>query len=329
MKNYILSICLLAWFPIFSQVQKGIIVEHFTNTKCSNCAQKNPDLYNVLAENPDVIHLAIHPSSPYSSCAFNVHNPSENDQRTYFYDIYGGTPRLVIQGVVQPTSTNFGNSQLFEAYENETSAYSIQLIQEYFDTQNFIKISVVIKKESDSPLTNAYLYSALAEGYVAYDAPNGEGDHYDVFRKSVFAESGMSITLPENIGDTVVQTAVINIHSDWNGNELFSLAMIQSETDKSIIQVASAKGQEILSVKERDNLTAIRLYPNPSTGILHLEGYKGNAPAATVFNLYGQQIHKSTPSGSTINLCHLPAGTYTVQLSTSDYTIQKSIVLLN
>jgi len=80
-----------------AQVQKNVVVEHFTNTRCGICASRNPGFFTNLNNNPDVIHLAIHPSSPYSSCVFNQHNSVDNDDRTNYYGIYGGTPRLVVQ----------------------------------------------------------------------------------------------------------------------------------------------------------------------------------------------------------------------------------------
>ena len=87
-------------FPVIAQVEQKVIIEHFTNTRCGICASRNPAFYQTLAYYPQALHIAYHPSSPYSSCAFNMHNSSENDQRTYFYNIYGGTPRAVIQGEV-------------------------------------------------------------------------------------------------------------------------------------------------------------------------------------------------------------------------------------
>jgi hypothetical protein len=89
-----------------AQVPKKVVVEHFTNTRCSVCASRNPGFYNNYKTQAGVIHLAIHPSSPYAACVLSQHNPVENDARTNYYGVYGGTPVLVIQGVVISTSAN-------------------------------------------------------------------------------------------------------------------------------------------------------------------------------------------------------------------------------
>ena len=329
MKNFILGFLLFGSIQVWSQVPKKIVVEHFTNTKCGICAQKNPGFIDVLNNHSEVIHLSIHPSSPYSTCAFNEHNPSENDQRTYYYDIYGGTPRLVIQGQVQPTSTDFDDASLFDSFEDETSNFSIELRQEYFTTQNFIQVTVLIKKESESSLGNAYLYAALAEGLINYDAPNGESEHYDVFRKSVFETSGKSISLPQNIGDTVQYSAVLNIHSDWDQNELYTIAILQSESDKSVLQSESAKGTSILSVAEKAEAKEVRIYPNPSTGILQIDGLNSGEEVVILNNL-GQFVYRKKTKGSSLDLSILPAGMYFIELSPSESIecIRKPILII-
>ena len=102
-KQLTLALSVLLFFPIFAQVEQKVIIEHFTNTRCGTCANKNPAFYETLANYPQVLHVAYHPSSPYANCAFNQQNKEDNDARTHFYNIYGGTPRAVVQSDVIPT----------------------------------------------------------------------------------------------------------------------------------------------------------------------------------------------------------------------------------
>src|SRR5688572_14710898 len=90
----------------FAQTPRQVIVEHFTNTRCSICASKNPGFYSLLhGSYPQVLHIAYHPSAPYSNCYFSLQNPTENNSRTNYYGVYGSTPRAVIQGNVIPIKT--------------------------------------------------------------------------------------------------------------------------------------------------------------------------------------------------------------------------------
>ena len=114
---------------LLSQVPKKTIVEHFTNTKCSICASRNPGFYTNLNNQPGVLHLAIHPSSPYNGCQLYQQNSSENDARTNYYGVYGGTPRLVINGSVISVNANYSDNSMFTPFLQQTSPALIKINQ--------------------------------------------------------------------------------------------------------------------------------------------------------------------------------------------------------
>ena len=87
-KNFLAFVLLFVSVAGFSQSPKQVVIEHFTNTKCSICASRNPGFYSVLANYPQVIHIAYHPSAPYQNCYFNLQNKPENDARTNYYNTY-------------------------------------------------------------------------------------------------------------------------------------------------------------------------------------------------------------------------------------------------
>ena len=176
MKKNITSLAiaiLIATQIAFTQVPKKTIVEHFTNTKCSICASRNPGFYNNLNGQTDVLHLAIHPSSPYSGCLLYNQNATANDARTNYYGIYGTTPRLVINGNVIPASANYSSSSIFTPYLGLTSPASIRIVQEKFSTDS-IRATVIIKTEAVNSLGALSLFVALAEDTVFYTGSNGD-----------------------------------------------------------------------------------------------------------------------------------------------------------
>src|SRR5215207_809064 len=90
---------LLIAISAVAQVPKKIMVEHFTNTKCPVCTARNPGFYANFNSQPNVLHLAVHPSQPYSACLLYQQNAAENNLRTQYYSgVFGSTPRLVING---------------------------------------------------------------------------------------------------------------------------------------------------------------------------------------------------------------------------------------
>jgi thiol-disulfide isomerase/thioredoxin len=79
-------------------VQKFVLIEHFSNTWCPICAGRNPDFYALVQKYSKNIHqISIHPPYPYSGCPLYQYNKAENQERANYYNIQG-TPALVLNG---------------------------------------------------------------------------------------------------------------------------------------------------------------------------------------------------------------------------------------
>jgi hypothetical protein len=223
---------------VVAQVPKKVVVEHFTNTKCSVCASRNPGFYTNYNAQAGVIHLAVHPSSPYSACVLSQHNALENDGRTNYYGIYGSTPRLVIQGVVVSNGANYSSASIFTPYLNQLSPASIKIVQSKYGNDS-IRSRIVIKTEASHTLSGLSLFVTLAEDTLNYTGSNGESIHYDVFRKSLTGATGVNITLPATVGDSVVYTKSSTVNGAWNFSRIFTLAILQEATSKALVQAQS------------------------------------------------------------------------------------------
>jgi hypothetical protein len=147
------------------------------------CRQK-PRFYTNYNMQSNILHLAIHPSAPYSGCLLYQQNSTANDAGTNYYGIYGSTPRLVINGNVISAGANYASSSIFAPYQSLTSPASVRIVQEKFGLDS-IRASVIIKTEDTNSLGNLSLFVALAEDTVFYTGSNGEPMHFDVFRKSL------------------------------------------------------------------------------------------------------------------------------------------------
>lgn len=234
-KIILLLIVINSMNRVDAQVPKKVIVEHFTNTRCGICAIRNPGFYSNYASQSGVIHLAVHPSSPYSNCALSMHNPSQNDARTNYYGIFGGTPRLVIQGQVISSGADYSAASLFAPYLNQISVLSVKIRQTKFGTDS-IRSTIVIKAVATHTYTNLQLFVALTEDTVFYTGSNGEPKHYDVFRKSLSGTSGNSIFVPTTVGDSAVFVYSSVANSAWVFSRITTLAILQDASTKAVIQ---------------------------------------------------------------------------------------------
>jgi len=332
-KNIFLFAFICSFLFAFSQVPKKIVVEHFTNTKCSACASRNPGFYTNYNSQSGVIHLSVHPSSPYSACVLSQHNASENDARTNYYGIYGGTPRLVIQGVVISSAVNYSSSSIFTPFLSQTSPASIRIEQVKFSNDS-IRSKIVIKTEASHTLPGLSLFVALAEDTITYTGSNGEPRHFDVFRKSLTGTSGIAITLPSNIGDSVVYTKSSSVNGAWNFSRIFTLAILQETASKAVVQSESVPANlNNLSVGIQKNEAinnGINVYTSDNKIIVQQDNFKENT-TLILYDITGKilLVHQLTSSYESVNVSNLSAGLYLYSLKSTETTLKVDKLIVN
>lgn len=312
-KLILTSLIIIASVVTKAQIPKTNIVEHFTNSNCSICANQNPGIYTTLGNNPSVLHITYHPSSPYASCVFSMANPIENDARTNFYNIYGGTPRLIVNGV--STTTANLSSTLTNISTSMTNFY-INATQQFITTDSIL-VKVVVKKIATDTTTQAHLFVGAKQDTVNQTTGNGESIHQDVFRKGLTSMSGDMITLPTTINDSTLYTFSYKVGPTWNANQMKSIAILQHTSTKAVINAAESVNLISIptSVVEHQLLNTI-IFPNPGREKLNINSLN----AYTHYNILtmeGKYIIKKTMLNNTIDINTLPIGQYILQLKSS------------
>lgn len=290
--KYILTmITIFAVESAIAQVSKTIVVEHFTNTRCGICASKNPGLYENLAGHPEILHLAIHPSSPYANCLLHLHNPAENDGRTNYYGVYGGTPRLVMQGEPQSVGINFNSPAIFDPFEGQTTPFSMS-IKEYRIGDDSVRAELTIKTISTTSRNEAAIFLAYAEDTVFYSAPNGENTHHDVFRMAFTGVGGTTVDLPAP-GDSAVMAYTIEMNGEWDPDRMYVIGILQDELTKEVLQAAKTTEVEYLSFlapADKQGKLRIAPFPNPASTYTTLNGVSGHVRLYTLDGKLVQDI---------------------------------------
>lgn len=313
----VLIIVLAVGTLLGQEVTKRIVVEHFTNTRCPICGSRNPALIQNLENNPDVLHLSIHPRSPYPDCVLYQHNTTENSDRTTYYNI-PGTPNIVIQG--QRTTTSFGSATLFDQYQDQMTPVSIDIYQ--VKTNDEISVDVVVKAVADNEIGQANLFLAAAEKLLNYNAPNGETEHHDVFRRTFTGQSvnGLTLNIPAVAGDSLVLSYTLAADEDWVFEQIYAIAILNATTDKSVIQAAASSPEDnnpLVSTREVNTIAA-QIFPNPVADDLSIR-IPSTAPAtARIFNAQGQLLQQqSFVQQTALDLRTLPQGIYWLEVRTS------------
>lgn len=329
MKNIFTGLFLFFAITMVAQVQKNVVVEHFTNTRCGICSSRNPGLFSNLNNNPNVIHLSIHPSSPYSTCIFNQHNVSENDGRTNYYGIYGGTPRIVVQGQVIPASTNFATQTLFTSQAGQTSPFTLRTDVQISGGQ--ATVNVVVKTEAMHSYSTLKLFTALAEDTIFYNAPNGENQHYNVFRESVFEVDGKTITPATMVGDSVMFTETIMVSNDWDVNRILGISLLQESGSKEVVQASTSRKQIFTSTEDVEDITTtpFQLY-SVNNQVVFKADEVGSVYQVQVFDLQGNALYylNSSCQGNW-TFDKLPTGIYAIRIQSEDKIWSKLLPIVN
>lgn len=296
MKKLLMIFC-GAWISITAagaQVVKKTVVEHFTNTKCSICATRNPGFHTNLDQHPQVNHISIHPSSPYSSCYLSLQNTVANNARTNYYGIYGGTPRIVINGTVISSGTNYSDTSIFQPFAGLTPI-SISIEQQAVGADSIRSILVLKRESNTAPFGQASLFAGLAEDTVFGNGGNGEQEHYNVLRKSLFSPSGLSISLPAMVGDSVVISKTVAYENFWNSQRMRTVAILQDSSSHALIQ------SELSTVYTMGAVTGIdtwvetsvnfAVFPNPVNHTLFIENLTNDNPTSFyLINSLGKKV---------------------------------------
>lgn len=328
----ILSVTLvlgLSFNLIAQEVSQTILVEHFTNTLCGICSSRNPGFYANLRAQSNVLHMAIHPSAPYSACVLNQQNKTENDARTQFYGIYGSTPRLVIQGNALGAAANYSSAAIFDTYKNKTTP--IALNTSLTQNENSIDITVVVKSVAANSLTNLVISGFLVEEELNYAAPNGEQVHYDVFRKSIFNIQGESISTPTQ-GDSIVLTKTVPINAAWNLNKIYALITVQQSNKEAVQSARSANLSTPTGIADHNTSSSIHatIFPNPTSDVLNITLENNEHTLLTIYDITAKQIHKEEfQKEISISTSQFNNGLYIVSISNSQGRVTKKVKIMH
>lgn len=309
-------------------VPKAVVVEHFTNTRCGICSSRNPGFFANLENQVGVLHISIYPSAPYPSCLLHLHNSTESDARTQFYGIYGGTPRLVIQGAPISAGSNYSSPSIFEPHLLQTSPISINVLQSKVD--NELIINLEIKAEVDNDIGSAKLFIAAVEKLIDYNAPNGETEFPNVFRRTLNGEAeGEMIDVPSTAGEVLERSYTVSADAEWDFADIYAMAILQSATDNSLIQADASDPSDnipLTSTQEANSLN-FSLFPNPVHDLLKLEMAKVQQTSVFLYNAQGALVKKQQFNGHTnIAMEKLPTGVYWLHIKTKTGTAIRKVV---
>ena len=312
---------LLAATSAFGQAKRYVLLEHFTNTLCSSCAGSNPTFFSTIKveTNPDVHHISYHWRTPYNACIYYQASPTRQDARADYYAMTG-SPRVSANGAAGTLLSAVTAASI------QAAATTSPIYVKVSENTGASRTATIKMKWVTTPPAGTYvLHVAVVEKKTAYNAPNGEKTHYNVFRRFLTTVNGES--MPTNT--TAEQTVTYGYPADVGVEaQLYTVAWVQNVATKEVLNSGTrfdaATATEEVSVDNQ-----VVLSPNPTTGKTTLTFDKLTPQYLMVQNVAGQVLETVKLSNSTtydLNMASFSAGIYIVKIKSAEGVAIKRVV---
>lgn len=254
MKQFLLLIVFAVISALgFSQSQRLVLLEHFTQASCPPCATYNPGVQAILDNNPGKITAVKYQTSWPGYDPMNLHNPSDVAARVSLYNV-SGVPNSVLDGNYfngSPTAWNVGTVNARYAM---STPVEIEVQHELNSSQDTIFVTMLVK--TTGPVSgNIGAYIAVIEKHIDFNFPpgsNGETDFYNVMKKLLPTRGGTKLPAQMDVGDYYIVQASWELANVYDISELGVVAWVQDRNTDEVYQSANSTTNPITPLYSHD-----------------------------------------------------------------------------
>lgn len=255
-KSALLFILLFAASIGFSQSQRLVLLEHFTQASCPPCNGANIAINALLVANPDKItSINYHTSWPGYDPMHN-HNPEDANARTSYYAV-NSVPWSVLGGNfhtgVYANNTIWNINTVNALYAIPTSM-EISVFQELSPNNDTLYATMIVQSTGNilgSP--NAFI--SVIEKHIHFNSPpggNGEKDFYNVMKKLLPGKTGVSLPGSMKAGEYVIVQSSWPLANVYNIDQLSLIGFVQNTINKEVYQAANVTEGNFVALYNND-----------------------------------------------------------------------------
>ena len=238
MKKLLFSaILLFAVTSLYSQSQRLVLLEEFTQASCGPCATVNPTIYALLNANPTKITSVWYHTNWPGYDPMNLHNPAEVAARVGYYGVTY-VPWSVLDGNYYSGSATGWNINTVNARYAVPSPFTMSLQQLLNATNDTITVTMVAEATADVS-GNMVAHNIVIEKNIHFNSPpgsNGEKDFKNVVKKMLPGKDGTPLPTSMVPGDYVIVQESWKLANVYDNSQLAAVAFIQNNTTKEIHQ---------------------------------------------------------------------------------------------
>ena len=295
------------------------LYEEFSSSTCGPCATFNGNFYNPF-------HDAN--ASNYASIAYRVNWPGTGDPyytaevgtRVAYYGI-SGAPTLLVDA---NDGTNFDSAALSSDLTEALAKPSYFAISA---TKTLTGSDINLDINTTPYLSGTYrLFAAVVEKHTYNNvASNGETEFRDVFMKMIPDASGTSINFTNDVPVNTQLSANLDGLFIEEMSDLEVVVFIQDYAVKTVMQ--STYATESLSTNHPSLADSVKLYPNPSNGIVRIKTDVDTD--IVILDMTGKEVYKvkNAVNDQTINLTSLQKGVYVAKINNVNGELNQKIVI--
>jgi hypothetical protein len=227
-------------FSAFSQSQRMVLLEQFTQASCGPCASANPAIKNLLANNPDKITSIFYHTSWPGYDPMYLHNTDDPNGRVSYYGV-NAVPYSVLDGNYYNGSAGGWNINTVNNRYNVASPLEMKIYASLSPDQTRYKVFMLINATQDVSGDLA-AHMAVIEELVQFASPpgtNGETQFVNVLKKMLPSKTG-TMLLPMEEGEYII------LEGQWKHANVYSLpqlavvGFVQNNANKEVLQAANS-----------------------------------------------------------------------------------------
>ncbi len=311
MKKLILCSFFLATAVLgFSQSQRFVMFEEFTNASCGPCASQNPAFDALLNSNTSkCTSIKYHANWPGVD-PMNAQNPTDAGARVTYYQVnLVGVPYAVMDGIPIPGPNYTGapanlNQAKIDAEYAIPATFNLSMYQQLSAGNDSVFITM-LGECTEAVSGSLVAQIGVIEKHIHFNSPpgtNGEKDFYNVMKKMLPTASGTILPSSFQPGDYFIVQGAWKLANVYTLSELSAVGFIQNNANKNIQQGANS------------TTTPLTMPYNNDVQLMSVSGYSSTNCSGNVAPVISIRNNGNNPLTSlTIKygLDGLPPSTYT------------------
>lgn len=225
-------------FSLNAQVQRKVLLEHFTQASCGPCAAYNPSMQAIVNAYPDrIVPIKYQVWWPGSDPMYN-HNTADVQARVAYYPPSFGVPHSQIDGAWwggHPANWTIATINQRWAV---TSPFEIEISHSIPATQDSVYVTMIIRSPQ-SWTGSAIAHMVVEEEHIHFaSAPgsNGETDFHNVMKKMLPSNAGTALPSTWAAGDSIVLQAQWAFANVYDVEQIAVVGFIQDPVTKWVHQ---------------------------------------------------------------------------------------------